>query len=273
MPSRRSHVSTPAVAPRPTHTAACNAGPFAVVVSCEHGGNRVPPRYREWFAGKEELLASHRGYDAGALAMARDLARALGAPLVASTTTRLLVDLNRSPRHRHLFSDWITAAPRGLKAEALALHYLPYRRRLEALVAAAVAAGRRVVHISSHSYTPILDTPVRNADVGILYDPRRPGEVALGARGIAALRADAPQLKVRRNDPDTGKSDGSCAALRRDYPAEKYIGIELEINQRHVAGDSAAWRAFRAHVVGALAHVLEAERRDTTPTRRNANGR
>ena len=66
------------------------AGAF-LLVTCEHGGNRVPKRYRRLFAGWESVLASHRGYDPGALTLARELARAFDAPLVASTVTRLLV--------------------------------------------------------------------------------------------------------------------------------------------------------------------------------------
>ena len=66
-----------------------------VVISCEHGGSRIPGRYRHLFAGRAALLESHRGWDPGALVMARALSRGLRAPLFASTTSRLLVDLNR----------------------------------------------------------------------------------------------------------------------------------------------------------------------------------
>ena len=38
-----------------------------IVISCEHGGNRIPARYREWFTRHRALLASHRGFDPGAL--------------------------------------------------------------------------------------------------------------------------------------------------------------------------------------------------------------
>src|SRR4030095_1795203 len=33
-----------------------------VVVTCEHGGNRVPPRYRRYFRGLQAALQTHRGY-------------------------------------------------------------------------------------------------------------------------------------------------------------------------------------------------------------------
>jgi predicted N-formylglutamate amidohydrolase len=75
----------------------------AFLVTCEHGGNRIPAPYRKLFVRQRALLDSHRGWDPGALQMARALSTALRAPLVASTTSRLLVDLNRSAGHpRHL---------------------------------------------------------------------------------------------------------------------------------------------------------------------------
>lgn len=231
----------------------------AFVVSCEHGGNRVPSRYRELFATAQAALDSHRGYDPGALTLARQLARTLAAPLIAATTTRLLVDLNRSPGHPKLHSEWIPASPPALRAGIRARYYVPYRRRLEELVAGAIGDGQRVVHVSSHSFTPVLDSVVRNADVGILYDPARPGEVALSARWVAALHARAPHLKVRRNYPYTGKSDGFCAWLRRRHDADRYVGIELEVNQRHVAPGRAEWRALRGIIVASLAEALELE--------------
>jgi predicted N-formylglutamate amidohydrolase len=226
------------------------------LVTCEHGGNRVAPPYAPHFAGWQERLDSHRGYDAGALAAGRELARALAAPLVASTTSRLVVDLNRSIGHPRLYSEALRQAAPALRAAALARYYLPYRRRVERLIAAAIGHGRQVVHISSHSFTPVLDGEVRNADIGLLYDPGRPDEADLCRRWLAALKALSPQLKVRRNYPYTGKSDGFCAHLRRRYPAAAYAGIELEINQKHVFGEPAPWRALRRTLAASLLNAL-----------------
>lgn len=228
----------------------------AFLVTCEHGGNRVPAPYRPYFTGWEELLQSHSGHDPGALVLARALAEALGAPLVASTVTRLLVDLNRSPRHRQLFSEALRGAPRPVREKVLSRYYRPYRQRGEDLVAEAVAGGRRVVHISSHSFTPVVDNVVRNADVGLLYDPGRPEEVALCDAWQEALGALAPQFKVRRNFPYAGRADGFCLWLRRRFGAGDYVGIELEINQRHFLVKGLSWRELRLAVVVSLQKAL-----------------
>jgi hypothetical protein len=41
-----------------------------------------------------------------------------------------------------------------------------------------------------------------------------------------------PEMRVRRNYPYLGKTDGLTTYLRRQFPAEQYLGIELEVNQR-----------------------------------------
>jgi len=226
------------------------------LVTCEHGGNRVPPPYRDYFIGHQALLETHRGYDPGALTLARQLADTLEAPLFYATVSRLVIDLNRSIGHPRLYSDATRPAPPAARREILEHHYLPYRSRVEASIAEAVAEGEKVIHVSSHSFTPELDGEVRNADIGLLYDPTRPGEADLCRRWQAALKQLAPRLKVRRNYPYTGKSDGFTAHLRHRFSPEAYVGIELEINQKHVFRGGKPWRDLRNTVAAALLHAL-----------------
>ncbi|MDP1927067.1 MAG: N-formylglutamate amidohydrolase [Thiobacillus sp.] len=232
------------------------ARPDHFLITCEHGGNRIPPRYESVFAGFETLLQSHRGYDPGALTVARELAKALAAPLFVSTTSRLLIDLNRSIGHPRLYSVATRAAPPAARREILDKHYLPYRNKVEAAIVAAVAHGTRAIHLSSHSFTPALDGTIRTADIGLLYDPERRGEVDLCRRWQTELKAIAPELKVRRNYPYAGKSDGFTAYLRRRFPADAYIGIELEINQKHVYKERRQWHAIRSQVIEALCQAM-----------------
>src|SRR5690606_22052998 len=78
---------------------------WQVVVTAEHGGNRVPAECRTLFRDREELLASHRGWDPGTAALAGALARRLGAASFLADVTRLVVDPNRSPSHPKVFSE------------------------------------------------------------------------------------------------------------------------------------------------------------------------
>ena len=69
----------------------------AFLLTCEHASKAMPPGVGDGVDGKEAqgVLATHEGYDIGALEVARGLAGELRATLVAARWSRLLVDLNR----------------------------------------------------------------------------------------------------------------------------------------------------------------------------------
>jgi predicted N-formylglutamate amidohydrolase len=228
-----------------------------LVITCEHGGNRIPEPYRDLFRPYRASLHSHRGFDAGSLPMARALARAFGAPLAAATVSRLLVDLNRSVGHPRLHCAVVRKLPAPVRARILERHYQPYRTQAEHLVMEGIARHGRVVHLSSHSFTPEMDGKTREADIGLLYDPARPGEVALAARWKAAIEARAPELTVRRNYPYAGRNDGLTTSLRKRLSPELYVGVELELNQKHVRRGGRQWTALRETVIASLRSALD----------------
>lgn len=233
--------------------------PARVLVTCEHAGNRIPGELKRMFVGQRELLESHRGYDRGALQMARQIARALNAPLVSSSISRQVVDLNRSIGHPRLFGELTRALPPERRQTTLERHYHGYRTMVEACVGDAVSSGMHAIHISSHSFTPALDGEVRRADVGLLYDPARTGERRLCARWRAEMLAVMPGIRVRRNYPYRGTSDGLTAHLRGRFSDDDYAGIELEINQAFPAGPRAAWAMLRAAIVRSLIAAIAAD--------------
>jgi predicted N-formylglutamate amidohydrolase len=233
-----------------------NCGDHSLVITCEHGGNRIPGQYRDLFNDNQILLGSHRGFDPGALSMAKDLAAAFTAPLVASTVSRLLVDLNRSVGHPHLHYEAIRKQPAKVKDSILKQYYQPYRTQAEHLVRQAIADQGQVIHLSSHSFTPELDGKVRTADIGLLYDPARPFEVALCEQWKLALKAYAPELTVRRNYPYEGKGDGLTKGFRQRLPPGTYTGIELEVNQKHIFKAGRHWPALRKAIVKSLCLAL-----------------
>jgi predicted N-formylglutamate amidohydrolase len=226
------------------------------LISCEHGGNRIPLRYRSLFEGYEHLLHSHRGYDSGALSMAKKLAMRLHSPLFVATTSRLLIDLNRSIGHPRLYSEATRHTPAAIRHEILKYHYLPYRTLVEANIADAIRSGLRVIHISSHSFTPELNGEVRNTDIGLLYDPSRPLEQELCNRWRTCLGTHVPDLRVRRNYPYTGSANGFPTHLRRRFSADAYVGIELEVNQKHILKGGWRWHALRNLLADTLNEIV-----------------
>lgn len=167
----------------------------------------------------------------------------------------MLVDLNRSLGHPALFSQFGNAEPMAVKTAILERHYFPFRFQVEAFVGNAIARGLHVVHVSSHSFTPVWNGIARTADIGLLYDPRRTSERLLCRNWQRAiLEARPPALRVRLNYPYRGTADGFTVHLRRRF-GDAYLGIELEINQRHTRSPG-HWAPFRRRVLAALLTAL-----------------
>ena len=52
-----------------------------VLITCEHGGAKIPPAFKSRFRTHSSLLRTHRGSDMGALELAKSFAKRLRAPL------------------------------------------------------------------------------------------------------------------------------------------------------------------------------------------------
>jgi predicted N-formylglutamate amidohydrolase len=226
-----------------------------IVLSCEHGGNRVPKRYAHLFAGRRDVLESHRGHDPGTATLARQLQRAFQCPLIVHSVTRLLVEVNRSPWHRSVFSEFSRSLSNDEKSHVLKEFYYPHRLSVEGIVRDCISRNRTVLHLSVHSFTPVLDGVVRKCDVGLLYDPKRSLEIAFCRRWLSALSDALPELVLRRNSPYRGSADGLTTFLRNRFSATRYLGIELEVNQSRVAGRD--WPALRRALTDSLRVAVE----------------
>lgn len=238
---------------------------LAPLVTCEHGGHQVPAAYAELFRGREELLAGHRGWDPGTLELGRELARRLGAPLVATTTSRLVVEVNRSLSHPRLFSEFTRALGAAERSELLERYYHPHRRRVEEEAARILRRGEVVLHLGVHSFTPIWRGEERRVDVALLYDPARVAERTAAGAILSDLRAARPDLRGRRNNPYLGKADGLTTSLRRRFDPSDYLGLEIEVNQRFPLGDAAPWKGLR-RALGDAVQRLISERSSSEPS-------
>lgn len=219
------------------------------VITAEHGGNRVPVEFQPQFCNAAGILETHRGWDPGSLDLAKRFARRLKAPIIKSTVTRLLADLNRSPGNHSVFSEFTRPLDRRTKQAILDQYHSPHRQLVQSTAEELIEAGHRVIHIGMHSFTPELHGRMRLADVGFLYDPRRAHESSLCLGWQKSLQATRPDLKVRRNYPYRGTTDGLTTSLRRILPAESYIGIEVEVNQLWPLKYSAQWPALQTSLL------------------------
>ncbi len=204
----------------------------AIIFSCEHAGNEIPEGWKHLFHQGKEALNSHRGYDPGAKELFNLFYTHIPSQHLSSQTSRLLVELNRSPHHPNLFSEFTKPCSKIEKEEILTRYYFPYRNQLTEMIRTHTSSGRHVLHISVHSYTPELNGIIRQADIGLLYDPSRSHEKNFCAKWKQVLESEDPSIRVRRNYPYLGKADGLTTFLRRIFSGNQYIGIELEVNQK-----------------------------------------
>lgn len=212
---------------------------WGILLTCEHGGAKVPRPYLAYFSDEERaLLKTHRGWDAGALIVAKKLKRSLKSPLLYAEVSRLLVDLNRSAHHPLCLGPSFRALDPAIKAAIMEAYYWPYRLHVEATLQQMLREFRGVLHFAVHSFTPVLNGAVRTAEIGLLYDPARRSEKIWADALHQELKHLTSGLRIRRNYPYLGKSDGLTRALRQKFSAKRYAGLELEINQSLVDSPS-----------------------------------
>ena len=229
-----------------------SASRYALLLTCEHGDNRIPGEYAALFKGAKDVLASHRGWDPGALDCARSLSRSFREPLHYVLWTRLLVESNRAPTNRRIWSSYTAGLPSAEKKRILEKYWWPHRRAVEAAVRTKLRGGKTVFHVAVHSFTNYLDGE-RNADIGILYDPQR-AEKALCERWERILNELDPTLRVRRNYPYRGQADGLPTWLRGKFPDRAYVGVEFELNQALVGAKR--WAAAKRTIGESIRRLM-----------------
>ncbi len=224
-----------------------------MIISCEHAGNEVPGEYGHLFEHDTEPLHTHRGIDIGALKLTNTIAEEMEQEPFLHTVTRLLVDLNRSVQSPTLFSEFTKEQPLSVKEDIFEKYYRPHRQKVKKRVQQVIDEGKRAIHVGVHTFTPVWEGEERDVDVGFLFDPVRKN----GKQFCEIWRKELDQrhegLRLRMNQPYKGTMDGFITKLRRNYPEEEYIGVEVEVNQRfaHSTG-SDVWSRIREQIAISL---------------------
>jgi predicted N-formylglutamate amidohydrolase len=160
---------------------AAGGSPFLLV--CDHGDRRFPKATGSLGVAAADL-ERHIAYDIGILPVARAVAEALDAPLIAQTYSRLLIDCNRPthvPQSIPAISEQteipgnqgLAEADRQARIDAL---FRPYHGAIAALLEARARERRPTVLIAMHSFTPVYMGASRPWHVGLLYN--RDGRLA-----------------------------------------------------------------------------------------------
>lgn len=212
------------------------------LVICDHATNRVP----DWVNGGSlgiaaEDMARHIAYDVGASGVAIRLAEHLGAPVVLSNFSRLVIDPNRGEDDptilMKLYDGTIIPANRHAGTEEteerLARCYRPYHDAVERL------ASQRddTVIVSVHSFTPrFRGRPPRPWHTGLLFaDDERL------SRPLIELLRQEPGLVVGANEPYSGHLRGDTIDRHAIRTGRQNTLIEI---RNDLIGDDAGQAAW-----------------------------
>jgi len=217
---------------------------FIIVV--DHAGTLIPRRLAKLGLPDSELTR-HIAWDIGALGVARGVARALDAPLLSQTYSRLVIDCNRDPKVAssipHISEHREIPGNRNLSAAEKAARRIevfePYHRRIGECIEARLAADRRVILVAQHTMTDVYKGTRREMHAAVLYgrDRRFAGLV------LDELRRE-PGLIVADNEPYF-VSDETDYTVPHHAEARSLPYVEIEIRQDLVRDDEgqAQWAA------------------------------
>ena len=177
-------------------------GKSPYVLLCEHASNYIPARYDRLGLAPSELKR-HIAWDIGVAPIARELSRALDAPLVLSGYSRLLIDCNRPVGVPTSIPEISESTPipgnSGLtddeRAYRAANFFWPFQEEVARILDRRQAENTPTIVFGVHSFTPIFKGFVRPWHAGILFRKAR----SLGNALVEALQE--PGLSVVANEP------------------------------------------------------------------------
>jgi predicted N-formylglutamate amidohydrolase len=227
------------------------------VILVDHAGRRIPRRLKDLGLAESELQR-HIAWDIGALAVARQTAAALDAPLLAQNYSRLVIDCNRDPGVASsipLVSESAEIPGNvGLSQAEAAVRraeiFDPYHERVRGLLDERLAQQRITLLVAQHSMTDVYKGVRREMHAAVLYnrDRRFAGLV------LDMLRRESG-LIVADNEPYF-VSDATDYSIPHHGEARGLPHVEIEIRQDLVS-DEAGQTEWAQRITSAL---REAER-------------
>ncbi|MCD6073569.1 MAG: hypothetical protein K0Q70_452 [Rhodospirillales bacterium] len=218
-----------------------------LLIICDHASHRVPDALQNLGLSAAELTR-HIGWDIGAAAVTRRLARALDTTAILARTSRLVIDPNRDPDDLSSIpeiSDRVRIpANCDLGAEERArrrtAYFHPYHDAIEREIARLSVHCSAPAIFSVHSFTPEMPGEERPWHIGVLWnkDPR------MAEPMIGALRTHTDGLVVGDNQPYSGQL--VAYSLNRHGGGNGLPHCAVEIRQDLVADDASAdrWAAI-----------------------------
>jgi predicted N-formylglutamate amidohydrolase len=222
------------------------------VILVDHAGSRIPRRLNNLGLPASELQR-HIAWDIGALSVARQMAAALDAPLLAQNYSRLVIDCNRDPKVAssipQLSESVEIPGNMNLSEEEVVARrveiFEPYHERVRALLEQRAAEKTTTIVVAQHTMTDVYKGERRPMHAAVLYnrDRRFAGLV------LDALRRDRA-LQIADNQPYF-VSDETDYSIPRHGEARGLPHVEIEIRQDLVS-DVPGQTRWAQRITGAL---------------------
>jgi predicted N-formylglutamate amidohydrolase len=225
-----------------------------ILITCDHATNLLPPEYG--MLGLDDIqLNRHIGYDIGALEVSMELGRLLGATVIWSRFTRLLIDPNRGEDDPTLIMQLSDGAivPGNARLDAeerarrIAAYHAPYHQAIEAELDAMLARGLTPALVPIHSYTDTWRGVPRKWHAAILWDrdPR------LAVPMLHDLRRRTG-LEIGDNEPYSGRLENDTVYRHATLRGLPNALAEIRQDQIREAKGQRDWAGILAGCLTAI---------------------
>ena len=226
-----------------------------LLILCDHASPIIPSSLADLGLEKKDL-ERHIAYDIGARAIAKRLSENLNATCIASSYSRLVIDINRPLNHKDSIiktidktlipgNKTLTKTARRTRIKEV---FLPYHRKVKQELTRLQKTGAIPIILSIHSFSPRYGKTPRPWDIGILWN--RDNRLAMPL--INTLKSG--NLIVGDNQPYSGKelaytidTHGTSAGL---------ANCVIEINQNQIS-DPAGIKQWSEILIKILPGILQ----------------
>lgn len=202
-------------------------GQGRVVLLCEHASHRIPPEFCGLGLSDADRL-SHAAWDPGARNLTLELSKALDAPVVASTVSRLVYDCNRPPEAASAIPEKseLIAVPGNVgltQAQRDARKVVAYDPFCAAVSKVVNQRRADTVIVTVHSFTPVYFGTPRTVELGLLHD-----EDSRLVDAMLNYVERIPHRRTERNEP-YGPADGVTHSLRLHALSRGLPNVMIEV--------------------------------------------
>jgi predicted N-formylglutamate amidohydrolase len=202
-----------------------------LVLLCEHASSHIPPEFKN-LGLPRSVVESHIGYDPGSIDLAEYIARHFECKLFSGSTSRLLIDLNRSFEDKDIIpkSRWNITIPLNVniendEKEKRYTYYNQFHQGVKTYLEKLSMEGKEPIILSIHSFSPEFIASFEQStavDCGLLFN-----EDERLADSFYKIFQNT-EFNVKKNQPYNLKEYKTGGVIehgeKNHYP---YLGLEL----------------------------------------------